>query len=337
MEPTCEFEKYVTDKSGLMGMLAKYGVAVIPRVIDENECEHIVEGIWDYFEHITQTWETPIKRDDKTTWREIYKLYPMHSMLFQYFNVGHAQISWDVRQNEKILDIFACLWGCTKEELLVSFDGLSFNMPPEVTRRGWNRNNTWYHTDQSYTRSGLECIQSWVTGLDVNEGDATLGIMEGSHNYHEEAGDTFGITDKSDWHKLTREQQEFYESKGCAYKKISCPKGSMVFWDSRTIHCGVEAMKGREHINLRAVIYLCYMPKNLAMPSAIKKRIKAFEELRTTSHWPHKVKLFPKNPRTYGGVLPEVTIINAPKISAIGKSLIGYESKIKQKKFKIVE
>ncbi len=42
---------------------------------------------WDYFEHISSIWETPIKRDKSETWKGIYSLYPMHSMLFQHWKI----------------------------------------------------------------------------------------------------------------------------------------------------------------------------------------------------------------------------------------------------------
>jgi hypothetical protein len=61
------------------------------------------------------------------------------------------------------------------------------------------------------------------------------------------------------------------------------------------------------------------------MKNIIKKRIKAFEELRTTTHWPHKCKLFSKNPRTYGSTLPPIKEIKEPKLDLIGYKLIGYE------------
>ena len=41
-------------------------------------------------------------------------------------------------------------------------------------------------------------------------------------------------------------------------------------------------------------------PRNLANKKELDKRKKAFNELRMTSHWPHKVRLFPKTPQTYG-------------------------------------
>jgi len=318
--------EYYTTKENLRSTIDEYGVAIIPNILNDNECELIVNGLWDYFEHITQTWPIPIKRDNANSYREIYKLFPLHSMLFQYFNSGHAQISWDMRQHPAIIEIFSYFWGVSSDELLVSFDGLSFNIPPEYTNRGWNRNNTWYHSDQSFERNNFECIQSWVTGLDVNEGDATLAFMEKSNNFHKEFkewknlnGHKFKKNDN--WYKLNREEEQFYLEKGCEYKKITCPKGSLVFWDSRTIHCGVEACRGRATPNFRAVIYLCYIPKILYSIKDIKKRREAFLELRTTNHWGNK--LFGKNPRTYGKELPEITIINPPQITDVGEKLIG--------------
>ena len=321
---TYEDTKYYTTKENLKETLSNYGVAIIPNVINLKECQQMTNGMWDYLEHITQTWTTPISRKNPNSWREFYKLYPKHSMLLQHHNVGHMQAIWDLRQNPKIVDIFANFWNTTPEELLVSFDGCSFGVPPEETNRGWNRNNTWYHCDQSPTRDGFECVQSWVTGLDVNSGDATLAFMEGSQKFHKEFATTFNITEKKDWYKLTREEEQFYIDKGCEYKKIKCPQGSIVFWDSRTIHCGTEAMRERTIPNFRAVVYLCYMPRSSSTSKMILKKQKAFNEMRTTSHWANKPKLFPKNPRTYGGELLEHTIINPPILTELGKKLAGF-------------
>ena len=319
-----EYEKYACEKETLKETIEKYGVAIVPNVLNDRECADILSGMWDFFEHITQKWEKPISRSDKTTWRSIYSLYPMHSMLFQHWNIGQAQVSWNVRQNAKIVDIFSHFWKCKNEELLVSFDGLSFNIPPEVTNRGWNRNNTWYHSDQCFKRNNLECIQSWVTGLDVEDGDATLAFYEGSHKYHKECAEKLNIESKVDWYKLNKDEERFYIDKGCEKKKIKCPKGSIVLWDSRTIHCGVEAKKKRKSEKFRSIIYVCYQPRQLATAAYLKKKQKAFNEFRTTSHWPCKGKLFPKNPRTYGGALPEITPSGAPVISELVKKLAGF-------------
>lgn len=192
-----EFEKYVCTKETLKNTIETYGVAIIPNVLDYSECDLIVKEIWDFLEHISQAWKTPINRDDSKTWREFYKLFPLHSMLLQHWGIGHAKASWNVRQNIKIVEIFAHFWNCSVNDLLVSFDGLSFHLPPEITKKGWNRGNTWYHTDQSFTTPDFKCIQSFITGLDINEHDATLSIMEGSNKYHHEFKDKYNITDKN--------------------------------------------------------------------------------------------------------------------------------------------
>ncbi len=319
-----EFEKYACTKDTLKTTLEQYGVAIIPNVLNDTECNKMANQIWDFFEHISQSWETPLNRNDTNTWREFYKLFPLHSMLVQHWSIGHTQASWDVRQNIKIVEIFAHFWECDVNELLVSFDGLSLNLPPEITNRGWNRGNTWYHTDQSYTTNDFKCVQSFISGLDINDYDATLSIMEGSHIYHGEFKKTYNVLDKADWYKLTKEQEAFYYNKGCTIKNIKCPKGSLVFWDSRTIHCGIEANRLRQSPNIRAIIYLCYMPRKLAGEKDLQKKQKAFNELRTTTHYPCKIKLFPKTPRTYGHELPTITQIEPPVLNELGKKLAGF-------------
>lgn len=306
-----------------MDTLSTHGVAIIPSVLDEEECAQILSGAWDFFEHITQAWETPINRNDTTTWKQFYKLFPLHSMLIQHWGVGHAQVCWDVRQNKKIIDIFSKIWNCPAEDLLVSFDGLSFNLPPETTKRGWNRNNTWYHTDQSYLVNEFKCIQSFITGLDIRQYDATFSYIECSHLYQLEFKQHFDIKDKTDWYKLTKEQEQWYIDKGCKYRNVVCPKGSLVLWDSRTIHCGIEADRRRTEPNIRVVIYLCYLPRT-KNEKDLKKKQKAFEECRTTTHYPTNVKLFAKNPRTYGQEMPVITPIEKPVLTPIGKRLAGF-------------
>lgn len=319
-----EYEKYVTNIDGLRGMLDKHGVAIIPSVLNETECEEIVQGMWDYFETITKQWEVPLSRNDETTWTQIYKLSPLHNMLVQHYQVGHAAISWKIRQNTKIVDIFAKFYDVPREKLLVSFDGLAFHLPFEKTNKRTSGDKTWYHTDQSYKRNDFECVQSWVTGLDVNQGDGTLGFLENSHKFHGSFGEKYGITDSSDWYKLSDLELKYYKDMGCEEKRIKCPKGSLCFWDSRTIHYGAEPLANREVPNLRSIIYLCYAPRSLCSKQNLEKKKKAFNEMRTTNHYPCKPKLFAIEPRRYGGDKVITSEIEPPHINALGRKLAGF-------------
>ena len=134
------------------------------------------------------------------------------------------------------------------------------------------------------------------------------------------------MTNKADWIKLTPEMYEGYtEEKCCSQECIKCPKGSLVLWDSRVVHCGKEPDKGRTNPNTRYIVYICMTPRRLSTEANLKKKRKAMEDLRMTSHWPHKPKLFPVNPRTYGGELPNVTNIEKPILSDVGRRLAGFD------------
>ena len=49
-----EYEKYVCNKTNLKETLEEYGVAIIPSILNEEECNKMNSGMWDYFEHITK-------------------------------------------------------------------------------------------------------------------------------------------------------------------------------------------------------------------------------------------------------------------------------------------
>jgi hypothetical protein len=97
----------------------------------------------------------------------------------------------------------------------------------------------------------------------------------------------------------------------------------MVFWDSRTIHCGTEAIRKRGEKKIRNVVYVCMAPRERATEANLRKKRKALDDLRMTSHWPHKPKLFPVNPRTYGGPLPNVVSVPEPNLTDLGRRIAG--------------
>lgn len=320
-----EFEKYTANIHDVKIILDTFGVAIIPNVLNKEECQAMNDGIWYTLECLTSNWDIPMDRNNQKTWKEMKYLYPKHSMLIQNWGIGHAQHIWDIRQNPKIVEIFAKLWKCNKEDLLVSFDATSFHIPPETTKLGWYRGNDWFHCDQSFTNNKFKCVQGWVTGYDIDEGDATLTILESSNEYHKYFQDRFNTDVKDDWYKLNEIEKQFYiEENNCLPKRIKCPKGSLVLWDSRTIHCGSEALKTRKVPNFRNIVYVCYEPRTKCTEKNLIKKQKAFEELRMTTHWPCKVKLFPINPRTYGGPIYKVNRLPRPVLNELGMKLAGF-------------
>lgn len=309
------YKSYITNLENLNNTLDQYGVAVIPNIITDEECEQYKKNIWDSIHSIYN----PFLLEDETSWKSFYNLLPLHSMLIQHYGVGHIQGVWDIRSHRSVQNVFSKIHDTT--ELLSSFDGISIALPPEKTGRGWYRGNDWLHTDQS-PKNKTFCIQGLVNLYDVNEYDATLTILEGSHKYHEQFFKDFGKSEyKDDWYKLEIDEKTKLLEKFPQYCVLA-PKGSIILWNSKTFHQGIEAQKERKEENFRMAVYTCLRPKSQFNNMMIRKRQKAFNELRLTNHW--GTHLFSKHPRTYGNELPITNNISNPILSEYGKSLIPF-------------
>jgi len=316
-----EYKEFYTTLDNVNIYLDKYGVAVIKNVLTDRECDIYRNKIWNELKYVSQN---RFDINNTNTWKQFYNFYPLHSMLLQHFSLGHMRPIWELRQHDKICEVYQKIWNTPKNDLLVSFDGLSVHLPPEKTNRGWYKNE-WYHTDQSFEKENKCCIQGYINLYDTNEHDATLTILEGSHLLHQNFKNDFKIECNSDWYKLNENEQKYFIDNGCNKVAIKAQQGSMVLWDSRTMHHGKEPDREREKENFRMVAYICMLPRNTSTPKELIKKQKAFERLRVTSHWANKVKLFSKTPRTYGGELLDFNEIHQPELNQVGRRLAGYD------------
>lgn len=319
-----DYKNFDCDVESVLERIENDGVAVIPNILNKEEIKKMREGMWDTVEYLTCNLEKPVDRYDISTWKSWYQLLPTHYMLLQTYSVGHSQFIWDIRQNPKVVDVFSKIWSCQPEELITSYDAVSFHIPPEVTKRGWYNLNDWFHVDASYSRTNFECVQGFITGYDINEGDASLTLLEGSNRFHKEFGE-YVEPNESDWVRLSEDDLDFYYEKGCQRKNVKASAGSLILWDSRTVHCGMEPLSTRFEPNFRLVTYVCMTPRSWMSEEIIKFRREALENLYMTTHCPHRPKLFPKVPPRYNGrLIPEVPLIEPPTLSELGKKLSGF-------------
>jgi hypothetical protein len=250
-----EYKSYTANLDNYKDVLAEYGVCVIPNILSEYECKARRQCIWNDIKYITQN---RFNVDDISTWKYYYDLYPIHSMILHYFDVAHSQQVWNIRQDPTIGDIFANIWNTTKENLTTSLDGISIALPPEKLDkgRGWYKKNDWLHTDQSPRKNGFHCVQGLVNLYPVNDGDATLMVLEKSHLLHHDFFTSINKNYASDWYQMEEGQEEYFINKGCKRYCVKAPIGSLILWDSRTFHQGIEAFKQRQQENFRMVIYV---------------------------------------------------------------------------------
>lgn len=316
----------------LKATLEEHGVAILESVLNEEECGAMEDGMWDWVGHATSIWTTPVTRDP-STWREfVEKIQPKKGLVQHPYWVGHAQFAWDVRQNPKVVKVFETIWGTN--DLVTSFDGWVLGLDPKVTNLGWGKGMPNLHIDQTEKcKDEAQCYQASITAHDQNEGDATFFVMPGSHKLHTAFVDECranGVTVKGNWHKLTEGQKAFYMANGCKEPiRVVCPKGSMVLWDSRTVHCGVPPVKPKKVVvtkpKNRMVVFVCMQPRSRLSAANLKKKRKCFKEMRTTTHWPaDRIKMFGKLPRLYGKKWPELVMSSPPVLSDLGRKLAGF-------------
>ena len=263
------------------------GYAIVENVLSQEELDIAVRSFHEW-------------RNSVPNLNERHSSINAHG-IYKFHQVGHQYHAWFLRTRESIQTIFKHLWDT--DELVVSFDGCCY-MPKEWSKK----DNVWTHTDQAPSSRGVKCYQSFVSLTDNEE--RTLVVYEGSHKLHETYFKDRGIESKKNWHKIDKEYIDTIKDNK---RVLHVKKGSLVLWDSRTFH---QNQYGSPHSEERIVQYLCYLPKNA--PENTKKmeqkRIKYFNERRTTTHWPYPLSVNGLQPQVYGDKTKLIDYNTLPQI-----------------------
>ena len=292
----------VGETSGIIKDLQENGFSVVKDVLTNEECDLAISGAWDWLESM----DSGINRNEPKSWNGVNWPRNIHGLI-QHYKVSFSKWVCDVRVNENVQKVFSGIWG--DDNLISSFDGVCIKRPHELTtcRPASINDKSWFHTDQAKSTAfnvpsvnGWNCIQSGVNLEHSSEGDARFRVLSGSHLLHSSAP---WNGDNKDWYKLSKDDIDWYISNGCVDMQISCPKGGMVLWDSRAIHCSTNASKDRINKGrFRFTVFVCMIPRSHLVSKTAIKRKRAFDDSRVTSHWPSKFNLFGKHPRMYGKI-----------------------------------
>lgn len=337
--------------------LEEQGYCVIPQVLSTAEAEALYQRVWHEF--IEKAW-TNCKMDDRSNWKEAF---PMHNKMGIFAGpAGQTQVMWDLRQDPRIVNAFAQVWNTN--DLIVSMDGLSFMCPPEI-RDGYFE--PWPHVDQAILRrqdnvahsnnpplgfvseSLLKTqpytIQGQFLFEDSFDGDGGFYCIPNSHLRFTEFAPELETINAMEIPKDERRKarhkflQEFFDchrdESGNPYytKHITAPRGSLILWDSRTIHWNQHPNKDRSLTNnprVRMVGYLCYVPEARLTDAGRILRKEAFEKGVSTGHNP----VYPEMKYTKDHIHQdfiqylEDPSYTQPKInlSPLGESVLGVES-----------
>ncbi|NDH09833.1 MAG: hypothetical protein EBY16_09560 [Gammaproteobacteria bacterium] len=252
--------------------LAIHGYAIIENVISSEQ----VATAKQYFsEWLTANPELKAK----------HKRIDPHG-IFKYGEAGHQRHAWYLKTLAEVQQPFRVLWGT--RELTTGFDGSCW-----ISSDYSGKDKIWTHTDQAPDTKGLACVQGFMT-LTSNE-ERTLVVYAGSHLLHECYMKEKKLTGKKNWQLI---EHEYLARIASTKRVLKVSAGSLVLWDSRTFHQNQYGKAGEERI----VQYVCFLPKAHKSNSKSEqaKRVKYYEERRTTSHWPYPLSVNGLQPRTYG-------------------------------------
>lgn len=130
--------------------LEELGYCVIPQVLSTLEAEILYQRVW--HEYIEQAWPK-CRMVDRSNWKDEF---PIHNKYGIFAGpAGHIQVMWDLRQDPRIVDVFARIWNT--HDLVVSMDGLSLMCPPEIRKGGFD---PWPHVDQTISDQTISKTQN---------------------------------------------------------------------------------------------------------------------------------------------------------------------------------
>jgi ectoine hydroxylase-related dioxygenase (phytanoyl-CoA dioxygenase family) len=275
-----------TNLENLNSTLDEFGIAVLANVITNEECNQFKKEI---FKHLS-------KQHDIHTTEDYYaKFRPMNGGLVHYYGLTLIRPVLDLKTDERVIEPFKRIWNET--DLTTSFDGMYIGPPPppadNESKYLFNLNQLSFHTDQSSDKVVKCCVQAFINLEPTEHGDGCLSVLTNSHKYHAEFFQHFKLnTNGKDWFRLKKTHLDWFTNeKNCEFKMICAPKGSMVFWDSRTIHMGT--LRRQMDSKWRFLVYVCYTPACLQTDQDKHLKQVAYVQNRLTSHWPYgSVRLF---------------------------------------------
>jgi len=255
------------------GMMKSYGIALQKEILDLKTDERVVDSF-------RQIWA---EKELTTALDSIYIGPPPERCRFkQEFNTPDSKPWFHTDQSSDKKGMH-CIQSFINLETIEDGDGC-------LSVLAYSHK----HTDQSSDKKGMHCIQSFINLETIEDGDGCLSVLAYSHKNHQEFFEHFNESTKgADWFILRENHLDWYlREKSSVWCSITAPKGSMVFWDSRTIHMGTLPRQDRVNKDRwRFIAYVCYTPARYQNERDAELKRQAYIDNKTTSHWPYGVNV----------------------------------------------
>lgn len=269
--PLLEYSKCTADT--LRRTLDRDGIAVVTGVLPPSYCSRVAKQMARWLG------ENGVDVGDPATWsRYTNRYFEMSPSILGMMNTGPIRTAAFVRGTRRqrgVRRLFEMVHGTS--DLEMEEGGVFWGFPPEHYPRGriareryggfQGPGEMWMHTDRGRDASRPPGFMSLVMMEDAEFHDYAFAFLEKSHVYHDEflesrpklAMETEG--GENGYLQLTYDDTAWFEKRGCTWRKVAAPKGSVLVWSDRLIHSTCLPTRGRSHPKPRFVIYGGYSPK----------------------------------------------------------------------------
>lgn len=138
-----------TTLDNLNETLEKYGVAVLPNVLSDDECEVFKLSVLNQI-----ALKRGVKKPD-----DFIRLRPVGGGIIHNYGIALLKEVLDLKTDERVIEPFRRIWPEANGELTTSLDGIHISPPPEQTIARRFFTDTLFHTDQASNKTTKCCIQ----------------------------------------------------------------------------------------------------------------------------------------------------------------------------------
>ena len=294
----------------LLHLYKRDGLAVVTGVLTPDECLDTCDAMVAYIQALGTGVDASRLVD---TWTD-YNLPPQtRPGLFQAL-FSNMPAVWTIRSHPHVRRIFEVLYshlrGKPTTEFIVSNDAVTLRPGCCAAPAATTPAKDWPHLDQTTRDDIFRCVQGQAVLTDTL---ASVVASPGSHRLLGGVLDACGVAadDATDWCKFNDKQVPRVQAVLRAAKEagahhiqwqvpIIAPPGSFIVWSSATVHSSrLSPAEERPtvdapYLGWRAVIYVCYLPREEFSEQELEVRRAVVARNQTTDHWGTKV--FPKRP-----------------------------------------
>lgn len=240
----------------LRSTLAEHGVCLVTDVLDLQECLHL-EDLWntDLANVLgiakNDTNKTAIKcfrKQGASAWPQEWSNVLGKKGVASQRGLPHGAFAWSSRMHPRVRKTFADIFQTSVDNMVVGLDCVFWS---GTDASATESNKEWLHCDQNH-RTGLTwpCVQGvlyvWPS---EGKGTSTTVVWPGSHQdvydriMEDSAAIKRGKSMGGQSIKLSQLnnaglRKALTDEAMVACRRVPCPAGSLLLWDSRTIHQG---------------------------------------------------------------------------------------------------